>query len=390
MRIAPAALRRPALLSLALAGTLALSGCFGTDTPEPAETSASSVSPTSAPSTSSALPSTAASSSVRPSASATSSTPSASVAPTTSAAPTSATPTAAPSTSAAPTPSAPSSTASASPGMTGAAGASTPQCSGLTGPEALGAARKKSGTSGPFSEREADFSAYDDCAVLSAIGEPLGGTAASAMDVHIFHHGKYVGKVSEKLEGASGVTRVDEDTVQLYYVFSLPGETTAEASGRTTATVSWDAAAGGPVESGNPGADMAAASASASAQPSATGAAGGVSKDEFYILSNSGGTGFCIGSAKRVMCFGKHDNAAILPATGAPTRIPDLQAAFPGMPMGLEGPQPNSVELAPGQSHTHRGITCTATVAGFDCTNTTTGASISVAGPKMSSTRPTR
>lgn len=267
-----------------------------------------------------------------------------------------------------------------------------------TAQEALSAAHAEGhvDTDNPYAlDVSSAVMAFDGCADLSAISVVLGNGGLPGMQTLLFHRGELIGDATEGIPSVSEIERVDDGVLRVTYPFTYQGESHAEASGRAVSTFTWSEAEGTVERTGDLpvyDAPLPEAASTPAEDPSAGSAA--VSKDELYVLTNLGTrndtTGFCFGSAQGVTCYGKHNNSATLPATGAPTSVPDLVAVGDGAPMGFEGPMPNEIDLAPGESHVHRGIACTATEAGFDCSNQETGAAISVAGPDVELTQPTR
>lgn len=93
---------------------------------------------------------------------------------------------------------------------------------------------------------------FDDCAALSWVVLPIEMPSnSSPYQTMLFHHGEFVGTATEKAYGFSPrVERRDDATIAVTYTYMKDGEATAFASGRTTATFTWDDAQNAVVMSG--------------------------------------------------------------------------------------------------------------------------------------------
>lgn len=350
LRLSP---RRTLLTALALGSALGVTACGGGTDPAPQPSEAAST-----PSASSVSSAPTKSAPTTPSGASTSSTT---------------TPAVAPSSEPAPEPSSP------------ATSAALEECSGLTGPEALQQAVDE-GLATPYPDvalENADYSAYDDCAELSAVVLTLGNGGLPGMEVQLFHRGDPVGAAPDA--GLSTVitplTRIDAATLQAVFPYARPGESHAEASGRATSTYTWDADTETVVRSGDLPPTRADASSPTASTPASSPAAGGEAASP-GVLAHGDDKGFCFFGPESITCFGKHGNSATLNATGPAELRRDLPAT------GWEElPEPTT--LAPGQSATLGGFECEATAAGFTCVSTTSGAGFTVEGPEMSTIPPT-
>ena len=99
-----------------------------------------------------------------------------------------------------------------------------------------------------------DIDNYDPCAELSWIVVPLaGGTGSSPSQVALFHRGEFVQAATEKSYGFwPRVTRLSDDSIEVVYIWPKDGESTANASGESPMTFTWNDAAGKIDVAGNP------------------------------------------------------------------------------------------------------------------------------------------
>ena len=271
----------------------------------------------------------------------------------------------------------------------GSAASTDEQCSGLSGPEAWAAA-KEQGIAEDVDEEHlgavASYDHYDDCAGLSAVVVNKSWHSFAPAEVVLFRHGQPVGTATDYDHPVPVIERVADESLQITYHFPKDGEAYAEASGRAVFTVTWDQTSGEVVRTGEvpPTGEIAGPSQTASPEPSSTPTEAEASADEdFGVLQHGEDKSFCFYGDESVSCFGKHNNMATLPVTGEPTLKDDLPAT------GWET-LPNVTQVEVGDTETVGPFTCEATQGGFDCENTQSGATISVAGPEMSSTPPTR
>lgn len=100
--------------------------------------------------------------------------------------------------------------------------------------------------------RYAITATYQPCAALSAVVVPIeGATASSPNAILLFHEGRYLGTATkEQYAFAPDVARESDDVIAVTYHWVKPGESDAQASGRTRATFTWDASAGKVVMNG--------------------------------------------------------------------------------------------------------------------------------------------
>jgi hypothetical protein len=170
-------------------------------------------------------------------------------------------------------PSTPSATATGTPSdaataSSGAAGSGTTTASGAAAPAASCGPTSPAGQTAAAASRialptgltdarwdvaGADTSGYDPCAALSWVLLGLdGSTGGSPWAVLLFHDGRYLGTATKEQYGFHpDVARSSASAVRVTYHYPEPGESVADASGRTTATYTWDAAARRVVMSGN-------------------------------------------------------------------------------------------------------------------------------------------
>lgn len=124
-----------------------------------------------------------------------------------------------------------------------------PACSGLTQAEAVNASID---SIAPYPNLEShvwvaatpDDLTYDECADLSYVVVTLyGGTVSTPCHVMLFNQGRYLGTATADAQGYyPRVERLDDASIQVTYTYNLPGESNAAASGRSTATFTWDEA----------------------------------------------------------------------------------------------------------------------------------------------------
>ncbi|NQX35183.1 LppP/LprE family lipoprotein [Herbiconiux sp. VKM Ac-2851] len=152
-------------------------------------------------------------------------------------------------TSAAPSPSAPA--PAPSPTTTPAPSPEPAACGPASGQEAaasgIAALPAPAGLEGiPWDAANADYSGYDPCAALSwSLVTLEGATASTPTAVLLFHSGSYLGTATEKAYGFTPtVERTADDAIAVTYRFLQGSESNAEASGRATATLTWNAATG--------------------------------------------------------------------------------------------------------------------------------------------------
>ena len=88
----------------------------------------------------------------------------------------------------------------------------------------------------------ADYSGYDACAPLSWSVVTLDrATAGSPYAILLFHEGKYLGTAtSEQYAFQPTVERQSDSAIVVTYTYVKPDEANADASGRTTATFTWN------------------------------------------------------------------------------------------------------------------------------------------------------
>lgn len=98
----------------------------------------------------------------------------------------------------------------------------------------------------------ADVSGYDACAPLSWVAVSVErATGSSPVAILLFHQGRYLGTATKEAYAfVPDIARTDPSTIAVTYHYAKPDEATADASGRTQATFTWDAAAGRVVMSG--------------------------------------------------------------------------------------------------------------------------------------------
>jgi hypothetical protein len=90
----------------------------------------------------------------------------------------------------------------------------------------------------------ADYSGYDPCADLSWSLVTLEyATVSSPTAVLLFHDGSYLGTATSEAYGFTPtVERTADDAIAVTYRFLQGSESNADASGRATATLTWNAA----------------------------------------------------------------------------------------------------------------------------------------------------
>lgn len=127
-------------------------------------------------------------------------------------------------------------------------------CASMTGAQAVAAnvGKVPEFRGWAWSTEYASVEDYDPCAALSWIVLPIeGGTASSPYQIMLFHQGQYIGTATARAHGfAPTVTRIDDSTIRVTWRWRRPGESTAGATGQTTAEFRWDQAAGKVVMTG--------------------------------------------------------------------------------------------------------------------------------------------
>lgn len=120
-----------------------------------------------------------------------------------------------------------------------------PTCASLTGEQAVNQSIHL--VSPPFADDPsigwayADFTTYDPCAVVSWSVLSTQGTAASPCQIMLFNRGVFVAQATTiNYPFHPEVVRVSDDTIQVTYTYLQPGESTAQASGKATATFTWN------------------------------------------------------------------------------------------------------------------------------------------------------
>lgn len=90
----------------------------------------------------------------------------------------------------------------------------------------------------------ADYSGYGPCAALSWSLVTLEyATVSSPTAVLLFHDGEYLGTATSEQYGFTPlVERVADDAIAVTYRFVQGAESNADASGRATATYTWNPA----------------------------------------------------------------------------------------------------------------------------------------------------
>lgn len=87
--------------------------------------------------------------------------------------------------------------------------------------------------------------AFDACADLSWVTVTGSGVGAVPSHLMLFHQGEYIGTaVTQAHAFAPDVRRVDDDTLEVTYLYLKEGEASANASGRATSRFTYDAAQG--------------------------------------------------------------------------------------------------------------------------------------------------
>ena len=91
----------------------------------------------------------------------------------------------------------------------------------------------------------ADTSVYDGCAALSAVTVGVAdATASSPVAILLFHDGSYLGTATkEQYPFVPQVTRESTGSIRVEYRYPQGADSNADASGRATATYTWDDAA---------------------------------------------------------------------------------------------------------------------------------------------------
>lgn len=144
----------------------------------------------------------------------------------------------------------PSSVAGAAPAVGSSTPTATPSCGPSDGaaaaagpiadlplPAGLESARWDAST--------ADTSVYDGCAALSAVTVGVAdATASSPVAILLFHDGSYLGTATkEQYPFVPQVTRESTGSIRVEYRYPQGADSNADASGRATATYTWDDAA---------------------------------------------------------------------------------------------------------------------------------------------------
>ncbi|WP_448853408.1 LppP/LprE family lipoprotein [Corynebacterium frankenforstense] len=82
---------------------------------------------------------------------------------------------------------------------------------------------------------------FDPCADLSWIAVPIeGGTGSSPTLVMLYHRGEYLGTTTSKAYWIGEIQRDSDSQITVEYVYPKDGEGTANASGRTYASFTWN------------------------------------------------------------------------------------------------------------------------------------------------------
>lgn len=104
----------------------------------------------------------------------------------------------------------------------------------------------------PWAPAWAVTDGYDSCADLSWIILPIeGGTASSPYQIMLFHDGSYLGTATSEAYGFyPTISRVDDATISVTWHWPREGESSAGASGESTAQFTWDAPTGSVSMSG--------------------------------------------------------------------------------------------------------------------------------------------
>ncbi|WP_144712736.1 LppP/LprE family lipoprotein [Curtobacterium pusillum] len=91
-----------------------------------------------------------------------------------------------------------------------------------------------------------DFAGYDPCAPLSwAVVSLDHATGSSPVAILLFHEGRYLGTATKLAYSfVPDVTRTGPSSIAVTYHYAEPDESTADASGRTNATFTWDETTG--------------------------------------------------------------------------------------------------------------------------------------------------
>lgn len=141
-------------------------------------------------------------------------------------------------TGSAPTDGAPTPSATPSCGPSDGAAAAAGPIADLPLPAGLESARWDAST--------ADTSVYDGCAALSAVTVSVAdATASSPVAILLFHDGSYLGTATkEQYPFVPQVTRESTGSIRVEYRYPQGADSNADASGRATATYTWDDAAG--------------------------------------------------------------------------------------------------------------------------------------------------
>jgi hypothetical protein len=98
-----------------------------------------------------------------------------------------------------------------------------------------------------------DFAGYDACAPLSwAVVSLDHATGSSPVAILLFHEGRYLGTATKLAYSfVPDVTRTGPSSIAVTYHYAQPDESTADASGRTNATFTWDETTGRVVMTGD-------------------------------------------------------------------------------------------------------------------------------------------
>ncbi|MFJ3036366.1 LppP/LprE family lipoprotein [Curtobacterium pusillum] len=91
-----------------------------------------------------------------------------------------------------------------------------------------------------------DYSGYDACAPLSwSLVDLDHATGSSPVAILLFHQGRYLGTATKVAYSfVPDVARTDPSTIAVTYHYAKPDESTADASGRTNATFTWNDSTG--------------------------------------------------------------------------------------------------------------------------------------------------
>lgn len=138
--------------------------------------------------------------------------------------------------------------------------ATTPSCGTLTSQQALDQwlgevppFQPGSGESWAYIADPASPDGYDPCVALSWIVLAVeDGTVSSPYQIMLFHYGEYLGTTASDGYGFHpDIERLDAGAIQVTYRWLQPGESNAEASGRSVSVFTWDEASQSVVHTGD-------------------------------------------------------------------------------------------------------------------------------------------